>query len=142
MGIEDTIRTAREKHGWTRAQLSEKVGVDPSAISRIECGDRLPGPDVADTLESALGLRKGTLSNAVIAEKKKKRDRISQLKRLVYNSRASRKFDEGSARVILSRTNEVNSVFQSRFDSNACNFCDCYLFRVHGFPFLFDLVYV
>lgn len=89
MGIGDTIRTAREKQGWTRAQLSKKVEVDPSAISRIECGDRLPGADVASALESALGLRKGILSNAIIAEKRKKRDRISQLKQLVYNSRLS-----------------------------------------------------
>lgn len=89
MGIGGTIRTAREKRGWTRVQLSEKVGVDPSAISRIESGDRLPGSDVADALESTLGLRKGTLSNAVIAEKKQKRDRLSQLKRVVYNSRLS-----------------------------------------------------
>jgi ribosome-binding protein aMBF1 (putative translation factor) len=89
MAIGDTIRTAREKLGWTRVQLSEKVGIDPSAISRIESGDRLPGPDVAVALESALELRKGMLSNAVIAEKKKKRDRIRQLKRLVYNSRLS-----------------------------------------------------
>jgi ribosome-binding protein aMBF1 (putative translation factor) len=67
-------------------QLSEKVGVDPSAISRIESGDRLPGPDVADALESALELRKGSLTNSVIGEKKKKRERIRQLRRLVYNS--------------------------------------------------------
>lgn len=89
MAIGDTIRSAREKLGWTRVQLSEKVGVDPSAISRIESGDRLPGPDVADALESALQLRKGMLVGAVIAEKKKKRERIRQLKRLVYNSRLS-----------------------------------------------------
>ena len=89
MTIGDTIRSAREKLGWTRVQLSEKVGVDPSAISRIERGYRLPGPDVADALESALELRKGMLASAVIAEKKKRRDRIRQLKRLVYNSRLS-----------------------------------------------------
>jgi ribosome-binding protein aMBF1 (putative translation factor) len=89
MAIGDTIRTAREKLGWTRAQLSAKVGVDPSAISRIESGDRLPGPDVADGLESALGLRRGTLAKAVIAEKRKRRDRVRQLKRLVYNSHLS-----------------------------------------------------
>jgi transcriptional regulator with XRE-family HTH domain len=70
-------------------QLSGKVGVDPSAISRIESGYRLPGPDVADALEGALKLKKGTLASAVIAEKRKKRDRIRQLKRLVYNSRLS-----------------------------------------------------
>jgi ribosome-binding protein aMBF1 (putative translation factor) len=89
MAIGDLIRTAREKLGWTRVGLSNKVGVDPSAISRIERGERLPGPDVADTLESALKLKKGMLSNAVIAEKKRRRDRIRQLKRLVYKSRLS-----------------------------------------------------
>jgi hypothetical protein len=51
--------------------------------------ESIAGPDVADALESALGVTKGTLSNAVIAEKKKKRDGIPQLKRLVYNSRLS-----------------------------------------------------
>lgn len=89
MAIGDTIRSAREKLGWTRVQLSEKVGVDPSAISRIESGYRLPGPDVADALESALHLRKGILASAVIAEKKKNRERIRELKRLIYGSRLS-----------------------------------------------------
>jgi hypothetical protein len=41
--------------------------------------ESIAGPDAADALESALGVKKGTLSNAVIAEKKKKRDRIRQL---------------------------------------------------------------
>jgi len=89
MSIGDTIRSAREKLGWTRVQLSEEVGVDPSAISRIERGYRLPGPDVADALEIALELRKGMLARAIIAERKKRRERIRQLKRLVYNSRLS-----------------------------------------------------
>ena len=79
MGIGDTIRTSREKQGWTRVQLSARVGVDPSAISRIESADRLPGPDVADALECALGLRKGTLSNAVIAQKRKKLRRSPEM---------------------------------------------------------------
>jgi transcriptional regulator with XRE-family HTH domain len=87
MAVGDTIRAARVKLGWTRAQLSGKVGVDPSAISRIENGYRLPGPDVADALEGVLKLKQGTLTSAVIAEKRKRRDRIRQLKRLVYNSR-------------------------------------------------------
>ena len=69
--------------------LSEKVRVDPSSISRIESGNRFPAPDVADALESALKLKKGTQASAVIAEKTKKRDRIRELKRLVYNSRLS-----------------------------------------------------
>jgi transcriptional regulator with XRE-family HTH domain len=89
MAIGDIVRTAREKLGWTRAQLSGRVGVDPSAISRIESGEHLPGPDIADTLERVLKLKKGILSNAVIAEKKRRRDRIRQLKRLVYDSRLS-----------------------------------------------------
>ena len=35
-----------------------KVGVDPSAISRIESGYPLPGPDDVDALEGALKLKK------------------------------------------------------------------------------------
>ena len=85
----DIVRGAREKVGWTRVELSEKVGIDPSAVSRIEAGERFPGAEVADTLESMLKLRKGMLSNAVIAEKKRRRERIRQLKQLIYESSLS-----------------------------------------------------
>jgi ribosome-binding protein aMBF1 (putative translation factor) len=86
MAVGDIIRTAREKLGWTQVDLSQKVSIDPSAISRIEAGERLPGADVCDTLERALKLRKGTLSNAVIAEKRRRRERTRQLKQLIYES--------------------------------------------------------
>jgi ribosome-binding protein aMBF1 (putative translation factor) len=86
MVVGDIVRTAREKFGWTRAELSQKVGIDPSAISRIETGERLPGAEVGDTLERALKLRKGTLSKAVIAEKKKRRERLRQFKELINKS--------------------------------------------------------
>jgi ribosome-binding protein aMBF1 (putative translation factor) len=86
MAVGEIIRTAREKLGWTRMELSQRVGLDPSAISRIEAGERLPGAEVGDTLERALKLRKGTLSSAVIAEKKKRRERIRLLKQLIYKS--------------------------------------------------------
>ena len=86
MAIGDAIRCAREKRGWTRIQLAEKVGVDASAISRIEAGNRLPGVDLADALEDALTIWKGSLANLVIAEKRRRRDRIRQLKRILYSS--------------------------------------------------------
>jgi ribosome-binding protein aMBF1 (putative translation factor) len=89
MPVGDIIRTARERLGWTRFQLSQKVGIDPSAISRIEKGERLPGPDVAHNLEGALKLKKGLLTNSVIAEKKRRRERIRQLKQLIYKSTLS-----------------------------------------------------
>jgi ribosome-binding protein aMBF1 (putative translation factor) len=86
MTVSDIIRRAREKAGWTRAELSQKVGIDPSAISRLENGERLPGTEVSDSLERLLKLRKGTLSGAVIAEKKRRRERMQQLKQLIYKS--------------------------------------------------------
>ena len=64
--------------------MAEKVGVDPSAISRIEGGVRLPSLDAADALEKALELRKGRLASAVVTEKRKRRDRVLQLKPLTY----------------------------------------------------------
>ena len=67
-------------------ELSERVGIDPSAVSRIEAGERLPGAEIADTLERTLKLRKGVLSNAVIAEKKRRRERVRQIKQLIYRS--------------------------------------------------------
>ena len=86
MAVGDIIRTAREKLGWTRVELSRKLGLDPSAISRIEVGERLPGAEVGDALERVLKLRKGTLSNLVIAEKKRRRERVRKLKQLIYES--------------------------------------------------------
>lgn len=71
--VGETVRKQREKLGWTKAELARRVGTDPSTISRLESNDRLPGPDIAESLERVLQLKSGLISKAVIAEKKKRR---------------------------------------------------------------------
>lgn len=34
------IRTLRKKHGWTQAEMAEKVGIDRSFLADIERGKR------------------------------------------------------------------------------------------------------
>jgi transcriptional regulator with XRE-family HTH domain len=46
----------REARGWTKAQLAERAGLDPSSVSRFEAGTRDPEPRTAVALAEALGL--------------------------------------------------------------------------------------
>ncbi|MER3486490.1 MAG: hypothetical protein C4345_11490 [Chloroflexota bacterium] len=49
------LEVYRAAKGWTKAQLAERAGLDPSAISRLESGQRVPERQtvalVADALE-------------------------------------------------------------------------------------------
>jgi transcriptional regulator with XRE-family HTH domain len=46
----------REERGWTKAQLAERAGLDPSSVSRFEAGTRDPEPRTAVALAEVLGL--------------------------------------------------------------------------------------
>lgn len=39
------IKEARERKGWSREQLGERIGVAPSTIGKWETGDRTPSSD-------------------------------------------------------------------------------------------------
>lgn len=60
MGL--SLKTARDKRGWTMDELAERSKVSKATISRIEAGDVTnPSNDTVANLESALSLKRGTL---------------------------------------------------------------------------------
>jgi transcriptional regulator with XRE-family HTH domain len=46
----------REELGWTKTQLAERAGLDPSSVSRLEGGSRTPERSTIDTLAAAMKL--------------------------------------------------------------------------------------
>jgi transcriptional regulator with XRE-family HTH domain len=46
----------REELGWTKTQLAERAGLDPSSVSRLEGGSRTPEPATIDVLATAMKL--------------------------------------------------------------------------------------
>lgn len=51
------VRTAREQHGWSRAELAKRVGMPTSELARFETGGALPALPVLDRIARALDLR-------------------------------------------------------------------------------------
>lgn len=66
MNIGSAICLARKNLGITRKALAEKVGLSPSAITRIENGERGLPLQTAQEIAQALGLRLSQL--VIIAE--------------------------------------------------------------------------
>ncbi|MER3439371.1 MAG: XRE family transcriptional regulator [Chloroflexota bacterium] len=76
------LEVYRAAKGWTKAQLAERAGLDPSAISRLESGQRVPERQtvalVADALElspldrerlyAAAGYRSDAWDDSLVAE--------------------------------------------------------------------------
>ncbi len=50
------LETYRNARGWTKAQLAERAKLDPSAISRLESGQRFPERQTVALLADALAL--------------------------------------------------------------------------------------
>lgn len=50
------IRTAREKKGWTHAQLGDKVSARVPELHKIEAGGLRPSDDLAKRMERELGI--------------------------------------------------------------------------------------
>jgi transcriptional regulator with XRE-family HTH domain len=46
----------REELGWTKTQLAERAGLDPSSVSRLEGGSRTPEAGTIDLLAEAMKL--------------------------------------------------------------------------------------
>lgn len=55
------LKAARDRKGWTLDALADKSGVNKSTISRLERGETVPMHGTVTALESALGLKHGTL---------------------------------------------------------------------------------
>ena len=49
-----TVRTLREQHGWSQAQLAAAAGMTQSAVARFEAGGTVPSLRVLDRLAQAL----------------------------------------------------------------------------------------
>ena len=54
--FKDRLRKAREDNGLSQAQLAEKTGLQPSAVSHFEAGRRAPSFDNLRVLADALGV--------------------------------------------------------------------------------------
>lgn len=50
------LEAYRSARGWTKAQLAERAGLDPSAVSRLESGQRFPERQTVALLADALEL--------------------------------------------------------------------------------------
>jgi len=52
--VGDSIRRARQEHGWTQAFLAERAGLSPNYIARLERGELGPSLFVANQICQAL----------------------------------------------------------------------------------------
>lgn len=59
------LRTLREKHGLTQAQLASKIGLDRTAYVRLELGQRRLDVPVLRTIADTLGLNDQALGTLV-----------------------------------------------------------------------------
>ena len=63
----EALIEARAKSGLTQKQLSDKMGVRQSMISRLESGQNMPTIDTLQKLSAALGIDFTISSNAIIS---------------------------------------------------------------------------
>lgn len=63
--LKDVLRLLREERGFSQTQVAEGLGVDPSAISAWEAGQRKPGFDRMFQLADLLGLDLGDLDRGL-----------------------------------------------------------------------------
>jgi len=57
----ERLRAEREARGWTGTELADRAGVDQSAISKYERGERFPAAPVRARLEEAFGWPAGRI---------------------------------------------------------------------------------
>ena len=57
MGAGTLIRSARERHGLTQAQLALRAGTSQNAVSRVERDEISPSVDTVQRLLAAMGER-------------------------------------------------------------------------------------
>lgn len=50
------LRTERERHGWSQAELARRTGIHPTTLSRLEAGKVFPYPGWKARLARALGV--------------------------------------------------------------------------------------
>lgn len=57
-----TLRAARDKKGWSVDRLAAESRVHKATIYRLESGENLPTYGTVTALETALGLKRGSLT--------------------------------------------------------------------------------
>ena len=57
LAVARRLRSLREKHGWTQAELAERAGTAQASIARIEAGKSTPKLDLLSRIAAALGTR-------------------------------------------------------------------------------------
>lgn len=62
-----SLKAARDRKGWSLDDLAARSGVNKSTISRLERGITAPFHETATALETALGLKRGTLKFEAVA---------------------------------------------------------------------------
>ena len=60
--VADILRKAREADGRSLRGAARELGVDPSYLSRVESGERLPSPGLRERAESLYGLASDILA--------------------------------------------------------------------------------
>ncbi|MGQ0631768.1 MAG: helix-turn-helix domain-containing protein [Sporichthyaceae bacterium] len=53
MSLRQRVHDLRKEHGWSQAELAQKVGADPAQISRYEAGRITPSADIVVRLAEA-----------------------------------------------------------------------------------------
>lgn len=59
--VGEIIKQARERLGWTQAQLADKIGVTPSFVTKVEKNEAVPSYDRLIALSNILVLDSATL---------------------------------------------------------------------------------
>jgi transcriptional regulator with XRE-family HTH domain len=83
MTLGTMIREARQRVGWTQTELAQQVGVDPSAIAKLEADKLTPRPDLTHALAKILVLDSERLD--ALADRARERRRQQRV-----NTRAGR----------------------------------------------------
>lgn len=90
MGLAETVKTLRERVGWTQTDLASRAGCSLSTIQKLEAGEHVARRSTVRLVAEALGLTLDAL------ETKAGADLVSiDLPRGVYDSIAERAAAEG-----------------------------------------------
>lgn len=60
----ERLRQVREELGWSQSEMANHLGVNRSYVNRLESGVRVPGRDLAVTIEREFGIEVAAWSAA------------------------------------------------------------------------------
>jgi transcriptional regulator with XRE-family HTH domain len=103
----ERARTARAKLNLTQEELSERVGVTPEALGRIERGHALPSFPTFQRLAAALGLSANELLTPERSAHRVEEKLLRAPRELQQISRYSARLDRRQQRVVLTVAREL-----------------------------------